>query len=175
MQNKTAKFFKFVTVTKSEIDKIQSNRKFRNLIQLLNKFAAVPGAPTHWLITSVDNSAKDGSPRKSKAPSTNHQNSRALDILPLSNNLMIRLPIPLNRNVILSKSLKTLAEMMFDVTKDLPIVAFEADHIHTDINHPGDFVFYNQTRTYMDKAAAIASKIHPVLSKALDDSTLQKV
>lgn len=164
-------FYKFDTVTDLEVSKLLMFPKFKNLFKLINEFSLYPGAPKSWLLTSIDTSSSDGKPRYG-AKSANHFDSHAVDIVPLSNDLVIRLPIPLNRNYLLMKLFRQLGSEMFNSFDLLPIIAFEADHIHCDINNQGGFFYLNETRSFMDSAIHRLVTSVPLYKSALSDKKL---
>lgn len=158
--------YAFSTVSQQEIDKLLSKPHFQNLFKLLKNVSSLPGYPTNWLITSIDYSSTDGKPRVQKNGG-NHFDSNAVDIVPLTSKLTIKLPIPLNRNLLLLRTFKSAAiRMNLD---PLPIMAFEADHIHCDVNHPGGVAYFNQVRPSFDKKIANLAKSLPFVGSAIDD------
>jgi hypothetical protein len=166
-------FFKYKSVSDPEMDKLLKRPKMRNLFKLLKAYSKqVPGAPPYWLVTSIDRS-RNGTMRVTRWKPGNHYDSRAVDVVPLNNQKRISLPIPLNRNLIIMRSLKILGHKMFPhVQRDLPIVAFEADHIHTDVNNTGGFKQYNVTRPFLDGPHHRAAQSSPILKEALDSGKL---
>lgn len=139
----------FKTVSDYEVKLLLSQIKFQNLFKIIKAVSLLQGFPKNWLLTSIDYSSQDGSPRVLKGNSGNHFDSHAVDIVPLTSDLKIRLPIPLNRNLLLMKTFKGVCEK-YD-SQELPIIAFEADHIHCDVNHNGGVAYFNQVRRLLDR------------------------
>lgn len=157
--------YAFSTVTDAEIDLLLKKPHFVNLFKILSYISKLQYFPKKWLITSIDYSSVDGKPRVSKQGG-NHYNSNAVDIVPLTSDLMIRLPIPLNRNLLMLNTFKVAAKQLF--LDPLPIMAFEADHIHCDINHPGGVAYFNQVRPAFDKKIATLAKSLPFMSSVVN-------
>lgn len=175
ISNKPFKMFAHQSVSDDEIVTLLRRKRFRKFNDFLKLFAKyVPGAPHNWMITSV-NYSRNGAPRVSDDKPGNHYNSRALDVIPLTDDIKINFPIPLNRNLLLMRSMKGVGEKFFDVINDLPIIAFEADHIHADVNHKGGFYELRQTRPFKDKNVHYAAKVCTILSDMFDDKSLKKV
>lgn len=143
--------YKFKTVSDAEIKALLDQKKFVNLFTILRTISDIPGFPNVWLITSIDYAAKTGLPRSNDG-SVSHVNSQAVDIVPLTDNLQISLPISLNRNLLVMNTFKTIARRF--AKADLPIIAFEADHIHADVLHPGGVAYLNKVRPLLDRRGA---------------------
>lgn len=173
-QNKIS-WFKFQTVTQPEVTKMMKHPKFIFFFQGLDNLSAIQGFPMMWLISSIDRSSADGQLRFPKEGG-NHANSHAVDIVPLqydkNKNKIIRLPIPLNRNLLLHNVFRTVFSGQ-DLDNS-PFIAFESDHIHIDINHPGDVVYLNKVRPKLDSFIGNLTSIirHPKLIQAIDNGKL---
>lgn len=157
----------FKTVSDLEVQKLMGRLKFKNFFKILRSLSLIDGFPSEWLITSIDYSSQTGKRRYPESP--NHYDSMAVDIVPLTDDLKIRLPIPLNRNLLLMRTLKTLATE-FD-NSALPVIAFEADHLHIDVNHEGGVAYYNAVRPFIDRRGA-ALLMSPAVKKAIDSKDL---
>jgi len=160
------------SVSASEFDKLIKNKRFDNLFKLINSLSKDELFPQTWLISSIDN-LPSGEARYPKEKG-NHYASQAVDLVPLSKDDVIRLPIPLNRNLLLMRLFKTAANDAHNKGFDLPIIVFEADHIHCDVNHDFKVIYINQTRSYLDKFIHSKS-ISGLLHDAINDNKLIEI
>lgn len=156
------------TVSEQEIKSLLSKPQFRNLFQIINEVSTLPGAPPNWVITSIDYSRISGNPRINEN-AIHHFAANAVDIIPVNINFELSLPIPLNRNILLMRIFKILAERYND--SELPIIAFESDHIHADVFHKGGVAYYNVLREFFDKAL-YKHRSHPIIEKAVNSREL---
>lgn len=168
-------WYKFDTVTHPEVLKMMENPKFLFFFKGLDDLADIDGFPLMWLISSIDRSSADGQLRFPKEGG-NHVDSHAVDIVPLqydeNKNKIIRLPIPLNRNLLLHNVFRTV--FTGSATSSYPFIAFESDHIHVDINHIGDVVYLNKVRGRLDSVLNnwLTRARHPKLRQAIDNGKL---
>lgn len=166
---------RFKTVSDAEWGKLISNGKFKNLFTMISQISSIPGFPTTWLITSIDNEL-DGTPRKLVNPKVSHYNSHAVDLVPLTidrvGKYVLHLPIPLNRNILLQNVCNQYGPVQFG--DEFPLLAFEADHLHADDLHPSSITYLNTLRSKFDSFWYRVSKSgkYPRLTKAIDDSSL---
>lgn len=169
----------FTTVTDKEISLLMANLKFQNFFRLLSQMydrlnSKYVDFPSNWLISSIDRCASKGELRFPKEHGS-HINSQALDLVPLTDNLLIRLPIPLNRNVMLMDLFSYFINK-FPTPKDLPIIAFEPDHLHIDVLHPPGLVRLRSLKETLDHDAFMAKfDINANFADALDDKALINV
>lgn len=168
------KFYKYPTVTEPEIKKMMSKPQFKKFFSKLDEMATIPGFPTKWLITSIDRQTRTGQLRY-PVERGNHVDSNAVDIVPLQPNMVIRLPIPLNRNMVFMGLFKQQFDQISDGPLSLPIIAFEADHIHVDIMHPYSVALLNKTRSFLDAAMHKLAHSNTVLNKIVNSEKLLPV
>lgn len=173
-------WFKFDTVTIPEVTKLMSSPRFQNLFRGMDELNKIPGFPHMWLITSIDRSSVDGELRFTKEGG-NHRDSCAVDIVPLqfdaNGKKIIRLPMPLNRLFLLQSLFRT--KFTLKNHANYPIIAFESDHIHADINHDGDVVYLNKVKSKLDRIVSsllvkAGGKVSD-LNKAINDGQLYSV
>jgi len=172
-------YYRYVTVSDSEVSHMMSSIKFQNLFRLLNLLyndALNIGVlfPSQWLITSIDRYAKDGNLRY-PVERGNHYDSHAVDIVPLENPNSIRLPITLNRLCLLHDYF--ISGFKSFNKSEMPLIAFESDHIHSDINGPPGIYRLKDTRPYFDTLVYNILKLNPqsFLAKALNSKELIKL
>lgn len=162
------KIFSFKTVSDDEVKRLMSKIEFKNLFRILNDVSLTPGTPQNWLITSIDHSSEDGKPRVTKG-GPSHYNSNAVDITPLTNDLLLSLPIPLNRNLLLMRIFKSIAKNYAPI----PIIAFESDHLHCDVFHAGGVAYYVAHRPTFDKRWSLALRGgNPIIKEALNSKEI---
>jgi len=171
---KKIKYKNFVTVTPPQVSKLLTRPKMRNLFKLMDRLAQVPGFPLNWLVVSIDLSADDGAPRISKG-SVNHVDSQAIDIVPLGSDGKVRLPIPLNRNLLLQKIFTVVYSDMKAEGLMMPFIAFEADHLHIDVNQSQRVTRLNITRTFTDKKIHALASRNLILMKALNNRSVEAI
>lgn len=171
-------WYKFSTVSEPEIEKLLSRPKFQLFFREMNEMARIDGFPQIWLISSIDKSAADDRQRTADKPG-NHYDSRAIDIVPLSilkdNKMVIRLPIPLNRNLLLMSLFRETFEK--HESKAFPVIMFEADHIHIDVNHLGQVFYLNTPRSPLDRRIfnSIKNPINRLLGRAIGDNSYRSL
>lgn len=163
------KLHSFTTVSDAELTKLLSYKKMRNFFLILEAISRLPGVPENWLITSIDFSAHTKQAR-SLTNGVNHVNSQAVDVVPLTDSLLIRLPIPLNRNLLLMRLFHS--QLKTFPINELPIIAFESDHIHVDVNHKGGVAYFNKVRPSLDRVIAAFTSTNSGYRSALDNAEL---
>lgn len=163
------------SVSDEEIIKFKEHDALANslkLIDLLGVDATNCGLKFNkkWLISSIDRNVKDGSLRFPYEQG-NHYDSRAIDIVPLTDDELVELPIPLNRNLLLIDYF--IEGFKLFARDSLPLIAFEADHLHIDINNPPGIYRMKRTRSFLDHIVhSVSQKLASLLNKAVNDGTL---
>lgn len=171
--------YKYDSVTEEEMTKLLLKHQFRNLFSMLDELHNEGSRlnidfPLKWLISSIDRRASDGKLRY-EIQKGNHKDSRAVDIVPIINEQEIRLPIPLNRNLLLMDLFT--AKMSLIPLSTLPLIAFEADHIHCDINGPPGLYRLKKVRSFFDSLMhnALAYATAGTYWQALNNGELVKI
>lgn len=105
-----------------------------------------------WLISSIDHHL-DGSLRTINEhggyEKTTHVNSQAVDFVPLTKDGSMQFPTPLNY---LTRLHDIFIAYFSNYNKnDLPVIGFEADHIHVDVVGPGGIYRKLELKPYFDK------------------------
>lgn len=173
--------FKFIellfydSVTDDEKQRAGSHPQLMNalkLIDMLGSDATNCGLKFNkkWLISSIDRNVVDGTLRYDSEQG-NHYDGRAIDIVPLTDDEMVELPIPLNRNTLI---MDYFIEGFKQFPRSaLPLIAFEADHLHIDINNAPGIYRLKRTRSFLDHVVhSLSQKISSLLNKAINDGTI---
>lgn len=169
-------WFAFATVSDNELNLLVTKQKFINFFKLINELCSQCikshiSFPTKWLITSVDKYSSSGLLRYPKEHG-NHYDSNAVDIVPLTDDLLLSLPISLNRNLFLMDLFTHYYNDIYG-TLDLPILAFEADHLHLDVNHQKQIVRLRRLKPFFEKDLfTIGNDNTSIISKTLNDGSL---
>lgn len=156
-------FIAYETVTPDEIKQICKDRRMRALIVILSTLAYKSDEGYKWLITSINHDLQ-GNLRVEKDPRTHHRGFQGIDVTPVSKDdkgdyTKIKLPVPLNRNLVLMSLFDITARKMFrSLMKTIPFVGFESDHIHADTTRPGNVIAYLEVRPALDPVGRILGK-----------------
>lgn len=177
-QGRKISWFKFDTVSDDEIIKMMSKPRFSFFFKKMDELAKIDGFPLIWLITSIDKAAASNRPRTELKPG-NHYDSNAVDIVPLTLNSkgkpIIWLPIPQNRNFPMMSLFRE--AFIHNDPMTYPVIMFEADHIHVDVNHIGDVFFLNQVRRRLDQMIydILRKPSNALLNRAINDKSYRSL
>lgn len=153
------------TVTSEELELLFNRPKhklFRDVIlkALLGDDYLPPDV--FLLVTSIDRNAFTGKLRTIADPTVSHYDSHACDytfVKMTKDKYIPHLPIPLNRNKLMGDVFAHLIQSKSDIN-DMPLIALESDHIHTDDLRSGRLIYYREVRPLFDKNYAISKDIY---------------
>lgn len=153
---KLSDFYWVPNITQKERDSHTAQPRIANFLNVLKRMYKLPtfGDNTRWLCTSIDTSWVDSAPRYPK--DEHHRDQKGGDWIAVNftekGTFNVNIQLPYNRNLLLSHAILSMIDELGYDMHQMPFIAMEADHIHTDVFRPGALILYNEVRTPVESA-----------------------